>query len=33
MIDVLITGGHVVTPEQEGRLDVGIAGERIAFVA
>ena len=33
MIDVLITGGHVVTPQQEGPLDVGIAGERIAFVA
>lgn len=33
MIDVLITGGHVVTPAQEGQLDVGIAGERIAFVA
>ena len=26
-------GRHVVTPQQEGRLDVGIAGERIAFVA
>ena len=33
MIDLLIRGGHVVTPEAEGPLDVGIAGETIAFVA
>ena len=24
MIDVLITGGHVVTPQEEGVLDVGV---------
>jgi dihydropyrimidinase len=33
MIDLLITGGHVVTPFQEGKLDVAISGERIAYVA
>ena len=33
MIDLLIRGGHVVTPTDEGVLDVGVEGERIAFVA
>ena len=33
MIDLLIRGGHVVTPFEEGPLDVGIAGETIAFVS
>ena len=33
MIDVLVAGGVVVTPERTAILDVGIAGERIAFVA
>ena len=33
MIDLLITGGHVVTPTEERQLDVGIRGETIAFVA
>lgn len=33
MIDLLIHGGHVVTPFEEGVLDIGIAGEQIAFVA
>ena len=33
MIDLLITGGHVVTPLEEGQLDVGIRGETIAYLA
>ena len=33
MIDLLITGGHVVTPFEEGELEIGIAGETIAYVA
>jgi dihydropyrimidinase len=33
VIDLLIRGGHVVTPHDEGVLDIGIAGETIAFVA
>jgi dihydropyrimidinase len=33
VIDLLIRGGHVVTPFEEGELDVGIQGEQIAFVA
>jgi dihydropyrimidinase len=33
VIDLLIRGGHVVTPHEEGLLDVGVAGETIAFVA
>jgi dihydropyrimidinase len=33
VIDLLIRGGHVVTPFEEGVLDVGVQGERIAFVA
>jgi dihydropyrimidinase len=33
VLDVLITGGHVVTPFEEGVLDVGIQDGKIAFVA
>lgn len=33
MIDLLITGGHVVTPFQAGELEIGISGETIAYVA
>ena len=33
MIDLLIRGGHVVTPFDEGDLEIGIEGETIAFVA
>jgi dihydropyrimidinase len=33
VIDLLIRGGHVVTPFEEGVLDVGVVGEQIAFVA
>jgi dihydropyrimidinase len=33
VIDLLIHGGHVVTPFEEGKLDVGVEGETIAFVA
>lgn len=33
MIDLLIRGGHVVTPFEQGELEIGIAGEKIAFVA
>jgi dihydropyrimidinase len=33
MIDLLIRGGHVVTPFEEGELEIGITGETIAFVA
>jgi dihydropyrimidinase len=33
VIDLLIRGGHVVTPFEEGELEIGIRGETIAFVA
>jgi len=33
VIDLLIRGGHVVTPFDEGELEIGIRGEKIAFVA
>jgi dihydropyrimidinase len=33
MLDLIIRGGQVVTPEGAGVLDVGIQGERIAAVA
>ena len=33
MVDILIRGGQVVTPEGVGRWDVGIEGERIVAVA
>ena len=33
MLDLIIRGGRVVTPEGVGELDVGIQGERIAAVA
>lgn len=33
MIDLLIRGGYVVTPFEEGELDVGVRGEQIAVVA
>ena len=33
MTDLVITGGFVVTPERTAELDVGIAGETIAYVA
>ena len=33
MIDLVIRDGLVVTPDDEGVLDVGIAGEEIAFVS
>ena len=33
MLDLIIRGGRVVTPEGAGDMDVGIQGERIAFVA
>src|SRR5207244_347684 len=33
VIDLLIRGGHVVTPFEEGELEIGIEGEQIAFVA
>jgi dihydropyrimidinase len=33
MIDLVITGGRVVTPDAEGLMDVGISGEQIAYVA
>ena len=33
MIDLLVSGGHVVTPYQEGLLDIGVSGDTIAFVA
>jgi dihydropyrimidinase len=33
VIDLLIRGGHVVTPLEEGDLEIGIEGEKIAFVA
>jgi dihydropyrimidinase len=33
LIDLLIRGGHVVTPFEEGVFDIGVVDERIAFVA
>ena len=33
MLDTIIRGGRVVTPEGVGELDVGIQGERIAALA
>jgi dihydropyrimidinase len=33
MIDTVVAGGLVVTPERTAVLDVGIAGETIAYVA
>jgi dihydropyrimidinase len=33
MIDLVLRGGWVVTPNGEGIMDLGISGERIAFVA
>lgn len=33
MIDLVLTGGLVVTPERTAVLDVGIAGETLAYVA
>ena len=33
MIDRVIAGGWVVTPDVEGLMDVGISGEQIAYVA
>jgi dihydropyrimidinase len=33
VIDLLIRDGHVVTPFEEGELEIGIQGETIAFVA
>ena len=33
MIDTVISGGWVVTPDVEGVMDIGISGERIAYVA
>ena len=33
MLDLIIRGGQVVTPEGAGEMDVGILGERIAAVA
>ena len=33
MLDLIIRGGRVVTPEGVGDMDVGVQGERIAFVA
>jgi dihydropyrimidinase len=33
VIDLLIRGGHVVTPFEEGPFEIGIQGEQIAFVA
>jgi dihydropyrimidinase len=33
VIDLLICGGHVVTPFEEGELEIGVEGEKIAFVA
>src|SRR5512132_3462959 len=32
MLDLVIAGGHVVTPTGAGTFDVGISGERIAAV-
>ena len=33
MLDLIIRGGRVVTPEGAGEMDVGVLGERIAVVA
>jgi dihydropyrimidinase len=33
MLDLIIRGGRVVTPDGAGDMDVGIQGEQIAFVA
>ena len=33
MLDLIIRGGRVVTPEGAGEMDVGVQGEKIAFVA
>jgi dihydroorotase-like cyclic amidohydrolase len=33
MLELLIRGGDVVTPEGVAKCDVGIAGERIAAIA
>jgi dihydropyrimidinase len=33
VIDLVVSGGLVVTPERTGALEVGIAGEQIAYVA
>ena len=33
MLDLIIRGGRVVTPEGAGEMEVGIQGEQIAFVA
>jgi dihydropyrimidinase len=32
MFDLVITDGHIVTPDHEGLADVGIVGERIAAI-
>ena len=33
MLDLVVRGGHVVTPAGAGAWDVGVEGERIAAVA
>ena len=33
MLDLIIRGGRVVTPEGAGEMDVGVQGEQVAFVA
>jgi dihydropyrimidinase len=33
MLDLLITGGHVVTPFEEGALEIGIDDGKVAFVS
>ena len=33
MLDLIIRGGRVVTPDNVGEMDVGIQGDQIAFVA
>jgi len=33
VIDLVVSGGLVVTPERTAVLDVGVAGERIAYVS
>ena len=33
MLDLVIRGGQVITPQGVGRWDVGIEGEQIAVVA
>lgn len=33
MIDLVVSGGLVVVPGRTAPLDVGVAGERIAYVA